>query len=116
MNSITHKMHLDAPVFNKIKSGEKCVELRLCDKKRSLINVGDNIVFESREDNPQTFIVRIVDLIKSSSFGEVINQLPVECFGHKNKDAVRDEIYSIYSCEQELEYGVVGIKMALVER
>ena len=40
-----HNMKLVDFAFNAIKNKEKDIELRLNDEKRSLINVGDTIIF-----------------------------------------------------------------------
>ncbi len=115
MSSITHKMELNRSPFDKIKSGEKTIELKLYDEKRKLIKIGDIIIFTSAEDNDQEIKVKVVELLKHQSFGKLIDELPIGCFGHKTKDAALESIYSIYPCEKELEYGVVGIKIALFE-
>ena len=41
--SVVHHMKLHASPFEKIKSGEKTIELRLFDEKRRQIKVGDTI-------------------------------------------------------------------------
>ena len=43
------EMKLDKEPFEKIKSGEKTIELRLYDEKRRKIRVGDIIVFTCRD-------------------------------------------------------------------
>lgn len=40
-----HEMKLNDKAFNNIKSGIKKFELRLYDKKRRNINLGDTIIF-----------------------------------------------------------------------
>lgn len=45
---MVHEMKLRNIPFEKIKTKEKTIELRLLDKKRSKIRIGDEEVFELR--------------------------------------------------------------------
>lgn len=57
-----HNMNLNNRPFKSIKEGTKTIELRLNDKKRSLLKVGDEIEFTNRDINEKLS----VDIIKST--------------------------------------------------
>ena len=64
------EMKLRSDPFRRICSGEKTVEYRLQDEKRSLLNKGDYIRFTeiATEGTERTVLVEIVDIITAESF------------------------------------------------
>ena len=67
--NITYLMHLKKMPFELIKSGKKTVEMRLNDRKRKYIDVGDTIIFDN--DDRETLMVRVVDRRVYESFDEL---------------------------------------------
>ena len=65
MNKI-FEMKLRPDPFNRICSGEKTIEYRLHDEKRSLLNKGDYIRFTEKADEERTVLVEIVDIFTAS--------------------------------------------------
>lgn len=66
----TYDMKLRTDPFNRICNGEKTIECRLRDEKRSLLNKGDCIRFTEIGDkeNERTVLVEILDIVTAESF------------------------------------------------
>ena len=65
-----HRLRLNSGPFELIKNGSKTIELRLYDEKRKLINIGDIIEFEHRE-NKEIIVTEVINLHKYSNFQEL---------------------------------------------
>lgn len=63
-----NRMKLRPDPFNRICSGEKTIEYRLHDEKRSLLNKGDYIRFTEIADEERTVLVEMVDILTAPSF------------------------------------------------
>lgn len=100
-----HSMKLLESPFERIKNGSKTVEFRLYDEKRRLINIGDTIEFSKLPDLTEKITVKVTDLYKEKTFKELFQKLNMEN---------AEKMYSIYSPEQEAEFGVIGIKIELI--
>ncbi|MBT4539762.1 ASCH domain-containing protein [Candidatus Woesearchaeota archaeon] len=112
-----HSMRLDKNPFRKIKSGKKIIEVRLYDKKRQRLNVGDIIKFAERPDFKHKQKVKITSLFIYPTFVELVNCFDINLFGYSqnySKEKFVESFFKIYSKEQESEYGVVGIKIELI--
>ena len=107
-----YNMKLMPKYFECIKSGTKRIELRLNDEKRKNIAIGDEIVFEELNDNRRQLKTKVVDLYYESNFEDLINQ-----FADKNttKEELLSVLKDIYPLEEQNKYGVVGIKLDLLE-
>lgn len=101
-----HSMHLNIEPFEKIKKGEKDIEIRINDKKRQKVNIDDEIVFILRDDEDQRIKVKITDLIKKDSFEELFKHINLED---------PEEMSKYYPKEEEKEFGVVGIKFEKID-
>ena len=114
---MTHEMKLKDVYFNKIKNGDKIYEIRLNDEKRQAIDVGDLIIFKNNSDLHQSLKTVVEDLIYFESFEEITKTLPKEKVGFENENASQIvEIYhQFYNAEDEKKYGVVAIKVNLLE-
>ncbi|MEG1923746.1 MAG: ASCH domain-containing protein [Clostridia bacterium] len=113
VNTNTYDMKLYDLPFNKIKNGSKTIEIRLFDEKRKKLKVGDYINFSNLENEKETMKVRILALHKYDSFLELYTNNIPEKFGCKGYsiDQLMMTTYGIYSKEQELYYGVLGIEI-----
>ena len=103
--------------YNRISSGEKTIEIRLLDKKRQELEVGDTIEFSKLPELNETIKVETVDLLKYNSFEELVNDCSMECFGYPQGYSINrflNSIYSIYSKDKEKEFGVLGIQIKLL--
>ena len=109
----THTMKLHAAPFEKIKSGEKTIELRLYDEKRQKIKVGDTIVFTNNATG-ETLTKQVLQLHVFDSFRELYEALPLLKCGYTPEDIATAhpcDMDRYYSLEEQEKYGVVGIAL-----
>lgn len=107
------EMKLDKAPFEKIKSGEKTIELRLYDEKRRKIRVGDIIVFTCR-DGGERLARRVKALHVFADFRELYSSLDLLKCGYTPANvraAKPDDMEKYYSAAEQAEYGVVGIEL-----
>ena len=112
----THTMKLHAAPFEKIKSGEKTIELRLFDEKRQKIQVGDFIVFTNTTTG-EKLQAKVEQLHRFDSFEELYKALPLLQCGYTAEDVATahpDDMHAYYSAEEQQKYGVVGIEISLL--
>lgn len=108
-------MKLTTEPFNKIASGQKVIESRLYDEKRQQINIGDTIEF-SENDNPENTAKTIVKgLLRYSTFKELFADHDPSLFGEESKEFLLNQIKQFYSDEDEQNYGVVGVRLELID-
>jgi len=105
-----HLMRLNSETFKLISSGKKIVELRLYDKKRRSINVGDIIEFVDLVDLRSLILTRVCAIFNYSTFMDLVKDLPIEWFGCETREEVLNKVSLIYLPEQEIKHSVVGIK------
>lgn len=116
-----HKMRLQDEPFFMIKSGKKDIEMRLYDEKRSLIKIGDEIVFSRYgcdESASETLICRVTRLHRFPSFADLYAALPATRLGYTKEsapDASYLDMQKYYSPEEQARYGVVGIEIKLIQ-
>ncbi len=108
-----HFMKLQEKYFNKVKSKEKTVELRMFDEKRRKIKVGDSIEFSNTKDPHQTATLKVRGLLYYRNFKELIDDTPASYLGltEEDKPSLVQTMYEIYSKEDEEKWGVVGIRL-----
>lgn len=112
-----HQMNLYKESFDKIKNKTKTIELRLNDNKRKNIKKGDILIFKEPETN-QTIITFVKEIFKFKSFQELYQKLDlIEC-GYNVKElnkANYKDMLKYYNVQLEKEFGVLGIKVQLLE-
>ena len=109
----THHMKLHPSPFEKIKSGEKTIELRLYDEKRQQLKVGDKIVFTDTTTG-ETLNTTVVKLHRFDSFEELYKSLPLLKCGYTTENidnANSSDMEEYYSVEEQRKHGVVGIEL-----
>ena len=107
-----HQMKLNEDPFERIKNGTKTIEFRLYDEKRRKVKIGDKIEFSKLPDLQEKILVDVLDLYTEPSFEELFEKL------YEDKELAKQKanaMYEIYSSENEKKYGVVGIKIKLVD-
>ena len=107
-----HQMKLNDDPFERIKNGTKTIEFRLYDEKRRKVKIGDKIEFSKLPDLQEKILVDVLDLYTEPSFEELFEKI------YKDKEQAQQKanaMYEIYSPENEKKYGVVGIKIKLVD-
>ncbi len=105
-----HNMKLNEKPFNNIKNGTKTIEYRLFDEKRKLLKVGDRIVFSKLPDLEDKIVVDVLDLYQEKTFKDLYIKLGNSEEAAKEK---ANSMYTIYTPEEEKEYGVLGIKIKI---
>lgn len=107
------EMHLADEPFEKMKSGEKTVEIRLYDEKRKKIKVGDTIMFYRACDCGEWITATVVSLHRFRNFRELFfsDLLPKTGCGDMTLDEAADSMYRYYTPEQEQEFGVLAIEV-----
>ena len=106
-----HKMKLNESPFERIKNGTKTIEFRLYDEKRKMIKIGDKIEFSKLPDLQEKILVDVLDIYRDKTFENLFKKI------YTDEDEIERKtksMYQFYSKEQEKQYGVVGIKIALL--
>ncbi|MBO5211391.1 MAG: ASCH domain-containing protein [Clostridia bacterium] len=111
---MTHYMNLKARPFQMIKSGQKTIELRLWDEKRSIIKTNDEIIFSCGE---QTITAKVLALHCFENFETLYNSLDLLKCGYLPDElptAKAADMNEYYPPEKQQKYGVVGIEIKLI--
>jgi ASC-1-like (ASCH) protein len=110
-----YQMKLATEPYNKITSGKKVIESRLFDEKRQIISIGDQIIF-SENNKPENNVTTIVKgLLRYQTFKELFADHNPSLFGEDSRDFLLKQIKQFYSDEDEQKYGVVGIRLQLLD-
>lgn len=99
--------------FQAIKSGEKTVEVRLNDEKRSQLRVGDLIEFTNLTTG-ETLKVKVLGLEKFPTFKDLFAKYSGSMIGAPEDESIEEldqENQGIYSREREQKYGALAIKI-----
>lgn len=113
---MTHHMNLKPQPFAMVASGMKTIELRLYDKKRQTIQIGDQILFTNTENAAQEILVTVKNLHHFPSFEVLYKTLPLEKCGylsHELATASPSDMEQYYSAEEQSKNGVLGIEIEL---
>ena len=108
-------MKLNDIPFEKIKSGTKTIELRLNDKKRQKIKIGDTICFNTKTDK---IAAKVKHLHVFKDFEELYVALPLDKCGYSPDEistASPDDMLEYYTEKQIKKYGVVGIEIEVAK-
>ena len=110
-----HQMKLATEPYNNIALGKKLIESRLYDEKRQQISIGDQIIF-SENDKPDNTVTTVVKgLLRYQTFKELFADHNPALFGEESRDFLLTQIKSFYSDEDEQKYGVVGVRLELID-
>lgn len=87
--------------YEKIKSGEKTVEIRLYDEKRKMIKVGDAITFYRKNYRDEWITAAVVSLRRFDSFKALFEStlFPLTGCGSMTVDEATDSMYRYYTRE-----------------
>lgn len=99
--------------FDYIKNGTKRIKLRLKDKKRQKIQLGDEIVFT--DNAGKKLRVNIIGLLHYAIFTDLFRDFTIEILADKSmtKDEFRRVLEQFYAPEKQLKYGALGIRFKL---
>ena len=106
-----HKMKLNESPFERIKNGTKTIEFRLYDEKRQQIKIGDQIEFSKLPDLQEKLLVDVTELYREDTFENLFRKLYTDKYEINRRTKLMEQYYSY---EKEKEYGVLGIKIALI--
>lgn len=81
-----HTLRLHKGPFDLIASGSKTIEARLYDEKRQTLQVGDTLVFVSRDDPTQTIKAKVTGLLRYDNFAEMFQANDPHKFGGPSVD------------------------------
>ena len=109
-------MKINEPSFKAIQAGKKTIEVRLNDKKRQLLKVGDSIEFSKLPDLREKIQVQVSKLERFKTFKELIGRYPMEKHSSKpeqTKEECLNNFYKLYPKEEEEQFGVLAIHIKL---
>ncbi|MBM7636888.1 ASCH domain-containing protein [Streptococcus saliviloxodontae] len=112
-----HEMLLAPEPFEKIKSGQKTIELRLYDDRRQAITIGDQICFYRLGDEVQ-LNTEVVALHIFDDFTQLYEKLNLLKCGYTKSDielAKPEDMEAYYALEQIKKYKVVGIELKVLD-
>lgn len=104
-------MKLQAYSFEKIREGQKIIEVRLFDEKRREMGLGDTIEFRKEPEQVEVVQKTVIGLFRYPTFRDLVADFPAQAFGFETHESLIEAIYSFYSREQEQQYGVLGIRL-----
>ena len=106
-----HEMKLRHAPFLAIKSGEKSIEMRLYDEKRSRIKTGDTIVFTDI-DTGKTLRCLVTALYTYANFDALYRAHDKISIGYKKDERADPKDMLAYYAPSDIErYGVVAIEI-----
>lgn len=110
-----HEMDIWHESFVKIKEQTKTIEMRLFDEKRSLISIGDTIIFTDTS-NKEKIDCMVINMYRYLSFEELYQHHSKVSIGY-NKDEIANpkEMLMYYSKEMIEQYGVVAIEIKVLQ-
>lgn len=109
-----HEMRLNNDPFNKIKKGTKTVELRLLDKKRKALRVGDKIIFTNKDTNEKIDVI-VKGLFKANNFNDIYKKYSKEVMGYSDEEVANPkDMEKYYSIEEINKYGTLAIEIEKV--
>lgn len=109
-----HYMNLWDDSFQAIKEGWKTIEMRLNDEKRSIINIDDLIEFKNTKTN-EVMTCIVSNIFSYENFEDLYMHHNKVSIGYKEKEIANpSDMYSYYSKEKILEFGVLGIEIKLL--
>lgn len=112
-----YTMKLREQPFQMMKSGEKTIELRLYDEKRSMLNINDEIEFTCIDVTEDPINTRVIGLYRFDSFEELYKTLPLLKCGYTKETintAAPEDMMQYYSRSEQTQYGVIGIELELL--
>ena len=111
-----HSMKLQDGPFKRMLDGVKILELRLYDEKRRSIKLGDEIEFSRLSNVNEKIKTVVTGLLIYNTFAELVQDLPASYMGYSelDKEYLKKSMYEVYSPEDELKYGALGIRFKVL--
>ena len=111
-----HEMKLQPEYYDFILNGTKRIEIRLFDEKRQQIKIGDIIKFYKEPKLKDTFRAKVIGLLRYNSFYDMFKDLDISILADVSmtKNELMDELCRFYTVDNQLKYGVIGIRIELL--
>jgi len=111
-------LKLQPEFYNYMLNGTKRIEIRLNDQKRQGIKLGDIIRILKEPNLEEYFEVRVIGLLRYNNFTDMFNDFNISILADKSmtKENLLNELEKYYSKDQQEEYGVLGIRIELVQK
>lgn len=109
-----HEMNLWHESFEKIKRKTKTIEMRLNDKKRSIIEIGDIIEFTDTSSG-EKMRCTVLNLFRYADFEILYQNHDKLSIGYReNETADPADMLAYYSEDKIKKYGAVGIEITVI--
>lgn len=108
-NMDVHTMRVRPNYFALLRSGNKRVEFRLFDEKRRRISIGDKVCFVCQTDPGASLPATVSEILHSTSFADLLNQVPVSLLGGISKEHQLSDLRNFYNAPDEQKYGVIAL-------
>ena len=110
-------MRLEPRSFDLLKCRSKTIDLRVFDKKRAEIKIGDAVYFIKDCQHTQLLKAVVTGIDRFPSFEEAFLALDPTAIGYRDYTLLDflDKMYSIYSDVKEYELGVIALHLELTE-
>src|SRR5574344_1643506 len=107
-----HEMKLQPEYYNFILNGTKRIEIRLYDKKRQQIKIGDTIKFLKEPELNETINAKVTGLLRYYSFDTMFKDFDIDILSDKSmtKEQLKNVLEQFYTKEKQEQYGVLGIR------
>lgn len=111
-----HEMKLQPEYYNFIINGSKRIEIRLFDKKRQQIKLGDTIKFLKEPDLNESFTTKVIGLLKYNTFEDMFKDFDISILSDNSmtKEQLISVLEQFYPKEKQQQYGVLGIRIELL--
>ena len=111
-----HEMKLQPKYYNYILTGTKRIEIRLYDKKRQQIKIGDIIKFLKEPELKESFNAKVIGLLRYNSFEEMFEDFDISILSDESmtKDELIFILEQFYTKEKQEKYGVLGIRIKII--
>ena len=112
-----HSMKLYVEPFEAVRNNRKTIEIRLNDEKRQSIKIGDTIVFTNIESPEKKMKVKVLEKRVFDTFQQLFNYYDNDELGYSDNVSLAQKvasIYKIYNQNDELNHGVIALKIKLV--
>lgn len=111
---MTHYSLIADGPFKQIKLGERVIEPRLNDDSHKTIRPGDLIVIKNRQTKEE-LVAKVVGVLRYPSFVELLQAYPASRFGVNDEREILAEMRRYYTPDQEINHGVLGIKLHVLQ-
>ena len=103
--SVRHKY------FEKIKTGQKDIELRAYDEKRKKMKAGDKFLLYDAENPNESIICEILNMYVAPDFESLFKNMDIKRSGFRDMNELIDTVTKFVSREELQREQVVGIEI-----